>query len=96
MGFIEKVPDMNHHEEIVHYIPHFPVFKEDSTTAKMRIVYDASAKQNSNSPSLNDSSHRREPNARPDRNSSLIQSTQCGIHRRYREGISSDRTPPKH
>ncbi|XP_068697778.1 uncharacterized protein [Montipora foliosa] len=57
MGFIEIVPDMHHHEEIVHYIPHFPVFKEDSATTKMRIVYDALAKQNSNSPSLNDCLH---------------------------------------
>ena len=57
MGFIEKVPDMHYHEEIVHYIPHFPVFKEDSATTKMRIVYDASAKHNSNSPSLNDCLH---------------------------------------
>ncbi|XP_068755867.1 uncharacterized protein [Montipora capricornis] len=48
---------MHHHEEIVHYIPHFPVFKEDSATTKMRIVYDALAKQNSNSPSLNDCLH---------------------------------------
>ena len=57
MGFIEKVPDMNRHEEIVHYTPHFPVFKEDSATTKMRVVYNASAKQNSNSPSLNDCLH---------------------------------------
>ncbi|XP_068750912.1 uncharacterized protein [Montipora capricornis] len=57
MGFIEIVPDMHHHDEIVHYIPHSPVFKEESATTKMRIVYDASAKQNSNSPSLNDCLH---------------------------------------
>ena len=39
---------------ICHYIPHFPVFKDDSVTTKMRIVYDASAKTSHNGLSLND------------------------------------------
>ncbi|KAK3752075.1 hypothetical protein QZH41_005571 [Actinostola sp. cb2023] len=57
LGFIEKVSDLNHHEGILHYIPHFPVFKADSATTKMRIVYDASAKLTAKSPSLNDCHH---------------------------------------
>ena len=55
-GFIEQVFDPNTHQGIIHYIPHFPVFKESSTTA-MRIVYDASAKISSTTLSLNDCLH---------------------------------------
>ena len=44
LGFIEKVRNLNLHEGNLHYIPHFPVFKTDSATTKMRIVYDASAR----------------------------------------------------
>ena len=32
-GFIEQVLDPNTHQGVIHYIPHFPVFKESSTTA---------------------------------------------------------------
>ena len=54
-GFIEKVPDSELQEtgNQVHYIPHHPVKKESSTTP-IRIVYDCSCHQNSDSPSLND------------------------------------------
>ena len=55
-GFIEQVLDPNTHQGVIHYIPHFPVFKESSTTA-MRIVYDASAKISSTALSLNDCLH---------------------------------------
>ncbi|XP_068671255.1 uncharacterized protein [Montipora foliosa] len=44
LGFIEKVGNLNLHDGILHYIPHFPVFKTDSVTTKMGIVYDASAR----------------------------------------------------
>ena len=36
-GFIEQVLDPDTHQGVIHYILHFPVFKESSTTA-MRIV----------------------------------------------------------
>ena len=55
-GFIEQVLDLNTHQSVIHYIPHFPVFKESSTTA-MRIVYDATAKISSTALSLNDCLH---------------------------------------
>ena len=45
LGFIERVHDPSRHEGTLHYIPHFPVFKSDSATTKMRVVYDASARQ---------------------------------------------------
>ena len=35
-----------------HYIPHHPVIRDDKTTTKIRIVFDASARDNG--PSLND------------------------------------------
>ena len=54
--FIEQVLDPNTHQRVIHYIPHFPVFKESSTTA-MRIIYDASAKISSTALSLNDCLH---------------------------------------
>lgn len=55
-GFIELVHDPNTHRGVMHYIPHFPVFKESSTTS-MRIVYDASAKTSKKALSLNDCLH---------------------------------------
>jgi len=50
-GFIEVVNEGNESE--VHYLPHHPVFKENSETTKIRPVFNASAKS-ANSPSLND------------------------------------------
>ena len=57
LGFIEKVKDLNQQEGILHYMPHFPVFKKDSATTKMRIVYDASARMSTEALSLNDCLH---------------------------------------
>ena len=57
LDFLEKVRNLNPHEGILHYIPHFPVFKTDSVTTKMRIVYDASARVSSEALSLNDCLH---------------------------------------
>ena len=56
-GFIGKVQNLDHHEGVLHYMPHFPVFKSDSATTKMRIVYDASARMSPKSPILNDCLH---------------------------------------
>ena len=57
LGFIEKVRNLNLHEGILHYIPHFPVFKTDSAKTKIRIVYYASARVSSEALSLNDCLH---------------------------------------
>ena len=40
--------------EATHYIPHQPVIRDQAKSTKMRIVYDCSAKANSQVPSLND------------------------------------------
>ncbi|XP_063447979.1 uncharacterized protein LOC134727528 [Mytilus trossulus] len=52
-GFIEKVETPDETTNRVHYIPHHPV-KKDSSTTPIRIVYDCSCRQDSESPSLND------------------------------------------
>ena len=54
-GVIERVdtskcPDVGK----VHYLPHHGVVRRDSMSTKLRIVFDASSKATSNSPSLND------------------------------------------
>jgi hypothetical protein len=36
------------------YIPHKPVIRENADSTKLRIVYDASAKESAEAPSLND------------------------------------------
>ncbi|XP_028415664.1 uncharacterized protein LOC114539027 [Dendronephthya gigantea] len=51
-GIVEKVEAEPQGREI--YIPHKEVIKETSETTKLRIVYDASAREHENSPSLNE------------------------------------------
>ena len=51
-GIIEVVPMGKPIPHRVHYLPHHAVVRQDKTTTKLRIVYDASAK--SDGPSLND------------------------------------------
>ena len=52
-GMIEQVPE-NPSGNIVHYVPHQPVIRENAETTKMHIVYDCSSKTNDKVPSLND------------------------------------------
>jgi hypothetical protein len=51
-GIVERVNEVPAGQDF--YIPHMPVVKEKSETTKVRIVFDASAKENESSPSLND------------------------------------------
>ena len=52
-GILERVPPKPTGEK-VHYIPHQAVIRDDAESTKLRIVYDCSAKQNAQTPSLND------------------------------------------
>ena len=53
-GIVEEVTsDMISNKSMQFFIPHKMVTKEDSLTTKHRIVFDASAKENDESPSLN-------------------------------------------
>ena len=52
-GILEEVPEQQT-GDIIHYIPHQAVIREDAESTKMRIVYNCSARQNTESPSLND------------------------------------------
>ena len=51
-GIVERVVEGPN--EKVFYIPHKPVKREATTMTKLRIVFDASAKPNEESPSLNE------------------------------------------
>ncbi|XP_055942028.1 uncharacterized protein LOC129972072 [Argiope bruennichi] len=51
-GIIEEVDPIQEIKEGQHFLPHHPVFKENSTT-KVRPVFDGSAKEK-NTPSIND------------------------------------------
>ena len=50
-GIIERETSQPNGKE--YYIPHKPVIRKSPESTKMRIVYDASAKSNCSSPSLN-------------------------------------------
>ncbi len=52
-GVVEPVPVGEATRNRTHYLPHHAVVRHDKTTTKLRIVYDASARNNDN-PSLND------------------------------------------
>ena len=52
--YIEMVKSSYGHKGILHYLPHFGVMKEDSSTTKLRIVYDVSAKSSKDLPSMNE------------------------------------------
>ena len=53
LGFTEIIENPEAYADRGHYLPHFPVFKSDSTTTRMRLGHDASAKSKG-SESLND------------------------------------------
>jgi len=53
LGIIEAVPDDSESDNLVRYLPHHPVIKEADSRKKIRIVFDASAKDQ-NGVSLND------------------------------------------
>ena len=55
-GIIENIPKTGESEGIVHYLPHHCVIKKNNETTKLRVVFDASARDGSN-PSLNDCLH---------------------------------------
>ena len=52
-GFAEVVPNENDEDRTVRYLPHHAVFRDDKTTTKCRIVFDASAREG-DGVSLND------------------------------------------
>lgn len=51
-GVVEAAPDSANGKEF--YIPHKGVIRENAESTKLRIVYDASAREKDNQPSLND------------------------------------------
>ena len=51
-GVIERAPDEPSGKE--YYLPHKGVVKQSAETTKLRVVYDGSAKESSDKPSLND------------------------------------------
>ena len=53
LSHAEKVPDKELHSPDAYYMPHHCVIKESSSTTKLRVVFDASAKTSSGT-SLND------------------------------------------
>ena len=55
-GIGEYAPDEPEGDHVF-YMPHKPVIRELAVMTKMRIVYDASARENQKSPSLNDCLH---------------------------------------
>jgi hypothetical protein len=51
-GIVEKATEEADGREF--YIPHKPVVRDSAETTKLRIVYDASARENEKAPSLNE------------------------------------------
>ena len=56
-GIVEPVSDGSTTSHLCHYLPHHAVVRNDKTTTKLRIVYDASAKM-AGEASLNDCLHK--------------------------------------
>ena len=51
---IEKVTDSDRNKFPIHYLSHRPVIRSNAKSTKVRIVFDASCRESSRSPSLND------------------------------------------
>ncbi|XP_011882885.1 PREDICTED: uncharacterized protein LOC105570364 [Vollenhovia emeryi] len=47
MGHMELVPEAQGNQEVVNYLPHHGVTREESTTTKLRVVFDASCQTSS-------------------------------------------------
>jgi hypothetical protein len=56
-GVIEPVAALEKPSDKLHYLPHQVVIRKDAKTTKIRIVYDASAKESKNGTSLNNCLH---------------------------------------
>ena len=56
-GVIERVAELEESDR-VYYIPHLAVIRKETTTTKLRVVYDASAKSGKGGVSLNDYLHK--------------------------------------
>ena len=52
-GILEVVPE-EPTGEMIHYVPHQAVIREEAESTRIRIVYDLSARANPDTPSLND------------------------------------------
>ena len=52
LGIVVTVPENGDSYNRVHYLPHHAVIRHNKSTTKVRVVYDASAKNDG--PSLND------------------------------------------
>ena len=53
-GIIEKVPEQEADGERIFYLPHKPVVREEATTTKVRMIFDASARPSPMGNSLNE------------------------------------------
>ena len=86
-GIIEPAPNEAKGKEF--YLPHKSVIKKSAETTKLRIVYDASARETSDKPSLNECLHPGPPLQTQLWN---VLNCSCPIppyfaHRRYRKGV---------
>ena len=44
LGIVERIPELETPKRI-HYLPHHAIFRKDAKTTKLRVVYDASLKE---------------------------------------------------
>ena len=92
LGFIEKVRNLNLDEGILHYIPHFPVFKTDCATTKMQIAGNASASVIRSIESKWLSIYRSKSNAGSNWYPIEIQDQHNSLHSRYKKSFPTNWT----